>query len=421
MAPGMRAWGSMCVQAVGVALVLVSVGLGLPTDAQSADGRDATVSASASDARGATCSSRARTGPRSRHRTQRSMRGAAGRRHQARRKRGGPCRPSRSFPPATGGYLRGVNSYTFAYASSDPAYRGEPSSSYVFLASRGVKMVRLPFYWGMLQPTLGGPLDARYLTALRQEVNRIKSAGMSVVLDLHNSCRWPMYDSKAVCGNGITRNQAADVWRRLSDAFKDEQAVVAYDLMNEPYEMPASTWESFSQAMVSAVRSNGDAKTLWIEGSAWSAVEAFAERHPRAWIRDPADNLVYSAHQYFEYAGRYERGFDYDSYSAEMRSVIPRLRSFTNWLAANEVQGSIGEVGWPSADSTTTWRRWNAIGERWYSAADKAGLSVAYFSVTSAYDEKNAAYEAPHNAFNVFPGISDAQSQASVIEAHPSR
>lgn len=191
--------------------------------------------------------------------------------------------------------------------------------------------------------------------------------------------------------------------------------------MNEPYEMPAATWEAFSQAMVDAVRTNGDTKTLWIEGSAWSAVEAFAQRHPRAWIRDPADSIVYSAHQYFEYSGRYERGFDYGSYSADMSTVLARLESFTKWLAANDVKGSIGEVGWPSARRTSTWKEWNAKGEEWYSAADKAGLSVAYFSATSAYNEKNAAYDATLNAFSPFPGISAAESQASVIEAHPSR
>lgn len=340
--------------------------------------------------------------------------------HATRRKRAARCGRSRSRA-ARSRPLRGVNSYTFAYASSDPEYRGEPLSSYRFLAARAVKLVRLPFYWGMLQPSLGGPLDVAYLAALRREVDRIEAAGMRVVLDLHNSCRWPLYDSKASCGHGITRRQAADVWRRLSRAFKDERGVIAYDLMNEPHDMAAKAWESFSQAMVDSVRSTGDSKTLWVEGSSYSAVEAFAERHPRAWIRDPAHNVVYSAHQYFEQCGCYRRGFDYGSYTEDMKTVLPRLRSFTRWLATNHVRGSIGEVGWPSARRTATWRRWNAKGEQWYSAADSAKLSVAYFSATSAYSEKSAAYGATENAFSPFPGISKAESQASVLEAHPSR
>jgi len=282
-------------------------------------------------------------------------------------------------------------------------------------------LVRLPFYWGNLQPTLGGPLDERYLSALQREVNRIEAAGMQVVLDLHNSCRWPTYESRAVCGAGITKGQAADVWQRLSSAFKDERAVVAYDLMNEPYDLSPGTWEAFSQAMVDAVRANGDSKTLWVEGSGYSSVESFAKRHPRAWIRDPARRVVYSAHQYFDYCGCYRRGFNYRSYQKEMRAVLPRLRSFTRWLRKNRARGSIGEVGWPSADRTASWRRWNAKGEQWYSLADRAGLPVTYFSATSAYDEKNAAYGSHNNAFSPFPGISKSESQARVIEAHTSR
>lgn len=334
----------------------------------------------------------------------------------------GPSAPPASGPkPSPTLYLRGVNSYTFAYASTGGApYRGEPQASYHFLAGRGVELVRLPFYWGPLQPELGGPLDPDYVTGLKAEVERIKTAGLKVVLDLHNSCRWPMYDSPALCGREITRAHVADVWSRLSQLFAGEPAVVAYDLMNEPHHMPNATWEDYSQAMVDAVRATGDRKELWVEGNGYSGVDAFQARHPRAWISDPAGKVTYSAHQYFEYCGCHSKGFDYGGYAEELPSVLPRLKSFTDWLARNRVRGSIGEVGWPSSRRTATWPQWNAKAEEWYRAADAARLPVTYFSATSAYNQSIAAYDAPRNAWAI-PGLSVAETQAQVIEAHLSR
>jgi len=313
-------------------------------------------------------------------------------------------------------YLRGVNVFTFAYASSDPRFPGEPARGYRFLADRGHRLVRLPFFWGKVQRRLGDPLDPAGLKALADEVDRANAAGLRVVLSLHNSCRFPEVDSPARCGDGISRQQLTDLWQRLSRRFAKDRGVIAYDIMNEPYDIDPGDWESFSQAVVDGLRGRGDTKLLWIEASGYSSPEDFARRHPQAWIDDPADKIMYSAHQYFDESGTYLNGFDFDSYDTD--GVVGDLLLFTRWLSDNGARGSVGEVGWPSARRTDTWQEWNDLGETWYRVADEAGLWVTYFSATSAYDEKQSAYDAPANRLNPIPGISVARSQSKVIERH---
>jgi endoglucanase len=99
-----------------------------------------------------------------------------------------------------------------------------------------------------------------------------------------------------------------DVWRRLSNAFKGEPAVVAYDLMNEPHvhgDIPAAghpspqkAWEIASQGVVEAIRRNDDLKLIMVPG--YAHVYRWAENHPAKWIDDHADDHMYTVHQYFD-------------------------------------------------------------------------------------------------------------------------
>lgn len=328
-----------------------------------------------------------------------------------------------SLASVPGKYLRGVNSYTLAYSSINKAYPTEPPSSYTYLAGRGIKIIRLPFYWGDLQPTLGGTLNANYVAAINREIAGIKAAGLQVILDLHNSCRYPMYDSPAIFGNGITQAQFNDVWLRLSSLYKNETAVIAYDIMNEPYNIAASIWQPYSNGCVQALRAAGDNKLVWVEGCNYSQPASWRTNHPTPWIQDPANNTMYSAHMYFDGGGSYPLGFAYNSYPGSTGDALARLKVFTDWLQQYNVRGSIGEIGWPPSTRTSTWAQWNALGESWYQKADAANLWVTYFTAMSADDNPNGAYQysGPPPVFPNVPGISLARTQSQVIEAHPSR
>jgi Cellulase (glycosyl hydrolase family 5) len=60
------------------------------------------------------------------------------------------------------------------------------------------------------------------------------------------------------------------------------------------------------------------------------------------------------------------------------RRSLAELKVFTDWLAANDAEGYIGEVGIPGGQDL---ERWMVLGQRWFTAAEEAGLWVDVWSV----------------------------------------
>lgn len=101
--------------------------------------------------------------------------------------------------------------------------------------------------------------------------------------------------------------------------------------------------------------------------------------------------------------------------------IVDRVRAelavFTGWLAAQGVDGYIGEVGWPD-DGSDRAERWNEVGEVWYRDADAAGLWVSQWATGEWWDPDYAlaVYFQPSGGSSV----TEPKAQARVIEAHPS-
>lgn len=332
------------------------------------------------------------------------------------------CARARPPEPIAGPYLRGVNNTTFLWFEGyDERAGNESVASYAFEASRGVSVVRLPISWERIQPELGGDLDPVEVARLKTELGRAHNNGIRIVVDLHNGCRYRRSDGTVLtCSRGIGLDQFADVWTKLSAVLENEPGVVAYDLMNEPNSLTADgsntrddaiAWEQFSQGAVDAIRAAGDNRQLMIEAVSWSNVDSFGDLHPKAWISDPLDAVVYSAHQYFDQTGRYtvagngvpELRYSYWSSRLQENGTtgdrsfedwnLYRLEEFVDWIASNRVRGDIGEIGWPSyeemlasglppSEATDEAQRWNALAEKWFRIADAASLSVTYWAAS---------------------------------------
>ena len=164
---------------------------------------------------------------------------------------------------ASGQYLRGVNLAGAEFGeihipgvfNTDYTFNSE--TSFAYFAARSLGLMRIPFFWERLQPTLRGSLDPAYLGLLRQNVAWAKAHGNRVVLDLHNFARYRFNEggklNEYVIDNlygGVVRvssGDLADVWVRLSNEFGGEPAVYAYGLMNEPHDMGTADWRQISQ------------------------------------------------------------------------------------------------------------------------------------------------------------------------------
>lgn len=116
------------------------------------------------------------------------------------------------------------------------AYHYSTQATYTHLAGRGVTLVRIPFRWERLQPTLNAALDTTELGRLQTAVGYAATAGLDVILDCHN------YGGYYLAGPTLARigsaslpvSSFADFWQRMATAFGADPTVVAYGLTNEP-------------------------------------------------------------------------------------------------------------------------------------------------------------------------------------------
>ncbi|MCW2498225.1 cellulase family glycosylhydrolase [Jatrophihabitans sp.] len=340
--------------------------------------------------------------------------------------------------------LRGVNVYSLEQnrAAGDPdAEVGEPESSYTYLAAQGVRVVRLAVPWGSLQPLAAGqdphaaldePLDKKYLAIVEKEVAKIARAGLSTVLDLHNGCGYPEGPStppadEIYCGpGGITLAQAERIWLRLSNAFRDDTSIAAYDLFNEPQpsKIKAQTYRQYTSVIVAALRRNGDQHQVWVESLLGQPISDLAP--DGGWIADPLHRVTYSSHFYPDF----HLNAHYAAIPDRNRgSFLARIVDFGQWCQAARVHCSIGELGWPGTDAqavgTSAANFWNQVGNDAYNIADRYKLDVTYFGASSVSPSALWAFgdgTAGEHGCPEVPSISICRSfsQASVIQAHSS-
>jgi endoglucanase len=224
-------------------------------------------------------------------------------------------------------------------------------------------LIRFPVRWERLQPRLGEPLDLTELGRLRQVAQWAQAHKAALVPEPHNFGRYALRHKGKVVdviidqvldgARPVTRDHFADFWRRLADNLRDEPAIVAYDLMNEPHDMGDSEWKTISQAAVNAIRAAGDRRLIYVPGNSWSNSMKWVEVNgPTPWIKDPAGNVAYEAHCYFDhdFSGTYvqtfadERARDPEIESRGERRVVP----FLKWCQSNSVRGFLGEFGVPN-------------------------------------------------------------------------
>jgi len=249
--------------------------------------------------------------------------------------------------PSTAGYRRGVNvaggefgapaiERTSGFSNAargahGTAYHYESAETFAFLASRGVRVVRIPFRWERIQPRLRQRLDQAEVGRLLAAIGRASDAGLEVIVDMHNYAGYYLHDGtkgvrRALGSRAVGRTEFIDVWKRLSTHLGGRDGVYAYGLMNEPIGIapqaglsPAQRWEILSHAAVKAIRARGDQTTIMVAGYDWSGVAAWPEHHPRPWIPSTLGAVRYEAHHYWDSdrSGRYALSYDEEVAAAE--------------------------------------------------------------------------------------------------------
>ncbi|ATB27083.1 glycoside hydrolase family 5 protein [Melittangium boletus] len=147
-------------------------------------------------------------------------------------------------------YVRGINIMDLGNAAG--ALPGVMGTNYPKptlagmqrLKSRGLDVVRIPFLWERVQPVLNGALNTTYLNYLLDTLEYAHTAGLGVIVDMHNSARYTSGGVTRPFGSAgaPTKAQYADAWRRIATAIRSNPeayaALYAYDIMNEPHDLP---------------------------------------------------------------------------------------------------------------------------------------------------------------------------------------
>lgn len=247
-----------------------------------------------------------------------------------------------------GGKVPGKPYFDFAVPSED---------EYAYFASKGLKLVRLPFKWERLQPVAGQALAADYLTLIHTQTQMAANNSMTVILDNHGFGSG--YGTKLDGGSASNAN-FADLWRRLAVEFKGNPAIAGYDIMNEPNNMPSpGAWHAAAQAAIDTIRTVDTETPLYIEGNHWSGAANWSANNPTLHTLD--DHLctnrgfgagkgciVWSAHCYLDSdnSGTHFNWTQQVEDGVTVQTGVDRLRDFASWLKAHDFERAhIGELG----------------------------------------------------------------------------
>jgi endoglucanase len=299
-------------------------------------------------------------------------------------------------------YLRGVNVSQAEWgdpwsATYGTEYSYPSAPTFNYFSARALGFIRLQVLWERLQPVLGGPLDPTNLANLQQDVAYAKASGALVSIVPHNQARYAPNESfvsnPCIIDNPcpgspvlVTAADLANFWVAMSNAFKDEPAVVAYDLMNEPHDMGTDAngdpvnWGQIAQTVVTAIRANGDNKTIMIPGDGWSNATYWTTYNGSApFITDPANNYYYEAHEYFDsdYSGTYAETYDQElAANPGLADVgVSRLLPFALWCETYKAPCYLGEYGIPNNDP-----RWLTVLDNFLRELDVASMPGTYWA-----------------------------------------
>ncbi|MBW4021950.1 MAG: cellulase family glycosylhydrolase [Proteobacteria bacterium] len=256
-------------------------------------------------------------------------------------------------PPTKGVSLLGVNLSGAEYGDPVTGVLGHtytyPTNGEIdYFASLGMNVVRIPIQWQRLQPVQNGPLDQTQLACLDGIVAHAATQGVKVLIDAHN---YGIAFGSDIGSAGTPNASFANFWSQMATHFKNDPNVV-FDIMNEPHDQTATQWAASAQAAVTAIRATGATQEILVSGSEWDGGSSWISSGNAAAlvnIQDPANNLGYEVHEYFDTAATGT------STMVVSPTIGPeRLADITQWAEEYGKKLFLGEVGAGSDPTSLT-------------------------------------------------------------------
>jgi Ca2+-binding RTX toxin-like protein len=297
----------------------------------------------------------------------------------------------------------GVNLESAAFGGSGTKYGYDyiyPSTMELdYYHSKGIDLIRLPFLWERMQPSLGGELNQAELARMEAFLDTAAERGMQVIIDLHNFGR---YGGQTIGSDAVPISEFQGFWSMLATALHGHAGLAGYDIMNEPHDMGgADVWPRAAQAAVDAIRAVDRDTTIHVEGDFYGNAITWLRYNADLHINDVANRLVYQAHLYFDRWGSGTYQGTYDEEQAYPDVGVDRLQPFLQWLQENHAIGFIGEFSVPDNDP-----RWLTVLDNFLNAMQANELSGTYWGGSSRWS---------NYAMSVAPQNGQDQAQMSVL------
>ncbi|KAB1066827.1 cellulase family glycosylhydrolase [Tamlana haliotis] len=233
-------------------------------------------------------------------------------------------------------------------------YTYPTASELDYYKSKGLTLIRLPFKWERIQPTLNGSLNLNELQRIKTVLNSAENRDMKVILDLHNYCRYKLNGQEMIIGSSqLNITHIKDLWTKLAIEFKDYSNIWGYGIMNEPHDLlPNASWFDTAQDIINGIRTQDAQTSIIVAGDSWSSAERWLQYSDNLKnLNDTSNKLIFEAHVYFDNdaSGKYDA--NYDAEGAYPNIGIDRVAPFVNWLQANNLNGFVGEYGVPADDN----------------------------------------------------------------------
>lgn len=249
--------------------------------------------------------------------------------------------PPGRMPPAAGVNLAG-GEFGKPPGRIDHDYHYPSDEELAWAAERRFVVIRMPFLWERVQPTLGGPLDGAEAAAIAAAVERARAHRLAVILDLHGYGRW---NGRVLGSPELPISALADVWRRLARRFGDHDDVI-FGMMNEPHDLPIAVWAEAAQTTIDAIRQTGTCNLILVPGANWTGAHSWkaeiagvSNAAAMAGIRD-SGAMAFEFHQYLDqnWSGTHAT-------CRRPEEVVAALAVATDWLRERKARGFLGEFG----------------------------------------------------------------------------
>jgi endoglucanase len=264
--------------------------------------------------------------------------------------------------------------------SSEGKFPGESGTDYFFPSegyfarwkAKGIRTVRFPVKWERLQPVLGDGLDPTYAGLIDKMLMQANQQGIGVIIDVHNYAR---YRQQVIGSRKVTVDHYRQLMQRIAERWHDAPALYAYDLMNEPHDDSDAIWPQAAQAGIDGIRKVDRKRLIIVEGRDWASAARWPQNNDALLaLKDPANNLVFSAHLYLDGngSGTYT---DPKNQPIDPDIGVNRAKPFIQWLQKNGRRGQIGEMGFPDDDP-----RWAVTADRLLTYLQPYCVPLAYWT-----------------------------------------